>query len=184
MTKATKPQIMRDLRQMRTSQLEAKKDENSTKLSEFKESLIAKYKPTIDKIIEVIKPVYIQVDELTQSLVNDADINMRDYCHSDLINKFTSYDRVVDHIKDRASWYKGQAQVYSDKLHKEYRELEREWDNLLINCSTMTAKDLRQFIEENKIDLPCMKEDAEEVKTLAVMNVNLDLLFGGNKDVE
>ena len=184
MKKATKPEIMRDLRAMRTSQLEAKKDDNEAKVNELKDSLVAKHRQAIKDMVELMKPVYAKVDSLKNTLISDPDINMRNYVNSDFITWFTSVERVEQFIKDRANWYRGSVQVLKDKLSKETKELEREWDNLLINASTMTAKDLRQFIVDNKIDLPCMREQQEAVTSVAVINVNLDLLFGANRDAK
>lgn len=184
MKQATKQQIIRDLKAMRTSQLEAKKDDNKIKVNELKDSLVAKHRQAIKDMVELMNPIYAKVDSLKNTLISDPDINMRNYVNSDFITCFTSVERVEQFIKDRANWYRGSVQVLKDKLSKETKELEREWDNLLINASTMTTKDLRQFIVDNKIDLPCMREQQEEVTSVAVINVNLDLLFGANRDAK
>lgn len=182
MIKATKPEIMRDLRNMKAKQLAEVKEANKVKLNEYKNEIVAKYDQAIDPLVEKLKPIFEEVNKLKLSLVEDSDINMSNYCSSDFISSFTCKEKVVQHIKDRASWYRGSVEVYEDKLAKKHTELENEWDNLLINCSTMTAKNLRQYIEDNKIELPCMTEVTKEETALSVVNVNLDLLFGGNRN--
>lgn len=183
MKKATKPQIMRDLRAMRDKKLEAKKMNNKKKVEELRKSLIVKHRPEIESLVKELNPIMVKVNKLAQTLQNDANINMNHYEYSSFLGSFTSVDRVERLISDRAGWYKGESQVLEDKLRKELNVLAKEWDNLLLNCSLMTAQQLREYLVENKIELPCMNEK-EEVKTLTVRDVNLTLLFGGNKDNE
>lgn len=184
MIKATKPQIMRELKAMRTVRLKEKEEQNRQLINEYKIACISKHYDSIDSLITKLAPIVKEVKEFVNTLANDSDINLSTYyIERDLISTFTSRENVENFILDKGYWYRGSTQRYADVLSKSYKNLEREWDNLIINCSSMSAKDLRQFIEDNKIELPCTKEESkDEPKALAVMNVDLDLLFGGNRN--
>lgn len=181
MNKATKSQIMRDLRTMKECQLEAKREEHKKQVFEFKKSLVAKHRQAVESIVKEVKPLIEKVEKLAIAFHDDINIGMRYYGDSSFMGAFTSVERVERYVRERASWYQGEVSILESKLRKELLTIEQEWDNLLINCSTMTAPVLRNYLIENKIDVPCMKE-AKEVKILTVKDVNLDLLFGGNRD--
>lgn len=181
--KVTKSQIMKDLRTMRVAQLEAKKHSNEKKVAEYKAEILYKYVDTIRGLVTKLEPIFEELQAFQEELDNNKDINLMKRYESDFISQFTSEARVMRYISDYACWYKGSVQVLKDKLEKEVDVLETEWENLLINCSTLTLKQLKQFLEDNKIDLPCMSEEHEET-AVAVMNVNLDLLFGGERNAK
>ncbi len=181
MNKATKPQIMRDLRIMKECQLDAKREEHRKQVFELKKSLVAKHRQAIESTVKEAKPLIEKVEKLAIAFHDDTNIGMRYYGDSSFMSTFTSVERVERYVMERAMWYQGEVNVLETKLGKELLTIEQEWDNLLINCSTMTAQVLRNYLIENKIEVPCMQK-AKEVKTLTVKDINLDLLFGGNRD--
>lgn len=181
--KVTKSQIMKDLRTMRVAQLEAKQQSNNEKVAEYKAEIINKYTDTIRGLITKLEPIYTELKAFQDELSKDKDINLMERYNNDFINQFTTEKRAKEYISDYAYWYRGSVQVLKNKLDKEVEVLETEWENLLINCSTLTLKQLKQFLEDNKIYLPCMSEEHEET-AVAVMNVNLDLLFGGERNAK
>lgn len=183
MKKVTKPQIMRDLRDMKATQIQAKKEANEKTVLEYKREIVSKYQQPIKGLITKLEPIFAEIENFQNELRINPDISMRIFYKGDFINSFTSEESVYKYICNNATWFRGGVQVLKDKLYNEVVSLEREWDTLLINCSTMTVKDLRQFLDDNNIELPCMKAESQE-KAIAVVNVDLDLLFGGNRNAK
>lgn len=179
MKQATKPQIMKDLRAMKANSLHNKRNEIKDKVRMYKLEVISEYDQEIKPLVEKASPIIKEIAELRQKMMADDNINLGNHYHYNFYSTFKSEDEVKEFIVDYSYWQRGKVQVFANKLNKELKELETEWDNLLINCSTMTIGKLRKYIEDNKISVPCMQETKEEPTALQVTNVNLALLFGG-----
>ena len=176
--KVTKSRIMKDLRQMSEDKLREIENENARKVKEYKCSLIAKHKDAIDKFIEKNKEAHKEYNNLRQLLGNDPDIQMYCYSSSNLLATGTCYENVESYVFNNSSWYKGSVQVFEDKLFEERKKVRDEWHKLLIYLNSLTLKEIRKYLEDNKLELPCMKEEEEQVTSLAVVDINLSLLFG------
>lgn len=176
--KVTKSQIMKDLRQMREDQLNEIKNENANKVGAYKRELIAKHKDAINKFIEKNKETHIEYNNLRQLLGNDPNIQMYTYSSSNLLGTGTCYENVESYVLNNSSWYKGSVQVFEDKLYEEKKKVDNEWHKLLVYLKSLPLKEIRKYLEDNNLELPCMKEEQEEVKALAVTNINLSLIFG------
>ena len=176
--KITKSRIMKDLRQMREDQLTEISKENANKVEAYKRELIAKHKDAIDKFIEKNKESHIEYNNLRQLLGNDPNIQMYTYSSSNLLGTGTCYENVESYVLHNSSWYKGSVQVFEDKLYEEKKKVSYEWNKLLVYLNSLTLKEIRKYVEDNNLELPCMKEEQEDIQALAVVDINLSLLFG------
>lgn len=176
--KITKSRIMADLRQMKKDKVTELSLENETKVREYKCSLISNHKEAINKFVEKNKELQVEYNNLIIALGNDPDIQMYTYSSSSLVHVGDSYKNVESYVINNSYWYRGKVRVFENELYKKETQLENEWDKLITYLSTLTLKDIKKYLEDNNLELPCMKEAEEEETSIAVVNINLGLLFG------
>lgn len=178
MKKVTKPQIMRDLRELKKQAVEELEKANSVKVEEYKRACVEKYRDKIEELVKEIAPIATKVNSLVQELSSDENLHYGTYSSSNIYLHLThGADSTVNYILYNANWYRGKLEVFKQKLKEEEYALEREWGKLIVYAQNLDIRALRKYLEDNNIELPCMSEEVEET-SLVQIDVNLSMLFG------
>lgn len=86
-------------------------------------------------------------------------------------------DGLVDVLYDN-SYTSTSTKVYNlmEEILSHHREVEEEWDKLIALIKSMSLKEAKKYLEENKIDIPEL-EDSPKEKALVSYNVDVAKLF-------
>lgn len=184
MAKVNKATIIKELKQLKTMELDEKRRTNSKLRKEYKFNLMNKYEDKIKALGEKLDPILDEYMDLILELKNDKDIKANFYSHSHiLLFNLGSVDRAKKCIYDNSNFNHGSFSVYSHKLFEEECEMAKEWDKLILYCKSLPVKELRKYLEDNKIELECIKNENKVTETaLVVQDINFNKLWG-NKNV-
>lgn len=178
----TKTQIMKDLKALRDKALRDKEVEIISLIDKRKEECIYAYKDRIEALVERLKPISKDIKQLMNDMMNDESLHYSSYGSYTMHSALTLGTReTFDHINCNCNWYRGAVEVYKNSLYKEKRKLEEEWSKLIVYAQSLDTRTLKKYIEDNKIELPCMQVK-EESTELVILDVNLDMLFGKKSD--
>ena len=179
MTKVNKTTIIRELKKLKEEQIQAKWESNRTKQKQFKEGLIDKYSDRLESLSSKLSPILNEYLELVRDLSKDSDIGLYTYySNNSLLGNLGTVNEAKRYIMDNASFYRGSYSVYENQLREDVFELEQEWDKLLVYAKSLKVKDLRKFLEDNNIELECIKNEGKVVETaLVVQDINFNKLW-------
>lgn len=178
MATVSKSTIIKELKQLKEEQIQAKWANNRVKQKQFKEELIDKYTDRLETFSDKFKPILSEYEELVKDLVKDPDICLYSYYGNTLLSKCGDVEEAKKYILENSNFYKGRYSVYDNQLTKDVFELESEWNKLIVYAKSLKVKDLRQFLEDNDLKLKCIENEGKVTETsLVVQDINFNKLW-------
>lgn len=175
--KVTKAMIKKELRELKFKQISKMRNERNQKAKELKVLMMSNYDNLINEITKQATKLGEITDKLEEELIENEELKpylLEITSKGRLMRTLKESNSLKQYLTSNIDYSKSSVEKNINKMNEEITEVSNEWDKLLIQIDNLTLKETKDFLNENKIDLECMKE--KQVTTLVVQDVKLNKL--------